>query len=158
MADEGVKIAHVSFEGVDKSGEPLQVELDCIPATAFVGMKRSILRRNAMAWYARTISPNGADTSDEGGDEVVQEVPTGVDAEALAYIASMSYPDLLSCSVNVSGLELADMTVDEFKDLPDLLIANWENAVYSQNSHWLPGGDDDDAKKEMTPNSTSDDE
>lgn len=110
-----------------------------------------------MAWYAKTISPNGVGDGDEGGDEVVQEVPTGVDAEALAFLSSMSYPDLLSCAVNVSGLDLPTMTVDAFKDLPDLLVSAWENAVYSQNAHWLPG-DDDDEKKETPPNSTSDDE
>jgi hypothetical protein len=162
MADEKAEIAHVSFDGVDKNGEPLQVELDCIPASAFVGMKRSILRRNSMAWYKRTISPNGADAGgddDEGDDEVVQEVPTGIDAEALLFLASMSYPDLLSCAVNVSGtLDLSAMTMETFRDLPDVLTAKWENAAYSQNAHWLPGGDDDDEKKETPPNSTSDDE
>lgn len=161
MADERAKISHVSFDGVDKNGEPLQVELDCIPATAFVGMKRSILRRNSMAWYRKTISPNGADAGDEGDDEMVQEVPTGVDAEALVFLSSMSYPDLLSCAVNVSGLDLPTMTMDAFRDLPDLLISAWENAAYSQNAHWLPGDDkddEDDEKKESPPNSTSDDE
>jgi hypothetical protein len=158
MADERAKISHVSFDGVDRYGEPLQVELDCIPATAFVGMKRAILRRNSMAWYKKAITPNGADAGDEGGDEMVQEVPTGVDAEALVFLASMSFPDLLACSVNVSGLDLSDMTVDAFKDLPDLFISEWENAVYAQNPHWLPGDDDDDEKKETPPNSLPDSE
>lgn len=158
MADERAKISHVSFDGVDKDGEPLQVELDCIPATAYVGMKRSILRRNSMAWYTQTVSPNGVGDGDEGDDQEVQEVPTGVSAEALLFLASMSFPDLLACAVNVTGLDLEAMSLEVFRDLPDLLIHAWENAAYSQNAHWLPGGDDDDEKKETPPNSTSDDE
>lgn len=160
MSDKTDKVANdekdvVTFDGTHK-GKPLNVSLRCIPATALVGMKRAIYIQNAQTWYRAKMTPNGSDGE-------AHNIPTGVEATALLLLSRTSYPDLLSCAVDVEGLDLEALTLDEFIALPDALIGAWEDVAYRINPHWLPTGDEGESqeerqKKETPPNSTSADE
>lgn len=57
------------------------------------------------------------------------------------------YPDLLAAAVtiDINGAE-GDPPFDDFLNLPELLVAQWEDAVYALNPHWLPN--EDTEKKE----------
>jgi hypothetical protein len=68
-----------------------------------------------------------------------------------------TYPDLVAATIQAEGLPWPP-EFEAFLELPDALVAQWENAVYELNPHWLPGGNQpagDDAEKKVQTNSTA---
>jgi hypothetical protein len=48
-----------------------------------------------------------------------------------------TYPDVIAATVEVEGLDWP-LDFETFLGLPDALVAQWEQAVYDLNPHWLP--------------------
>jgi len=67
-----------------------------------------------------------------------------------------TYPDLVAATVEAQGIPWP-LSFEDFLELPDRLAAQWENAVYALNPHWLPGGGETaEEKKEPQTISTED--
>lgn len=58
-----------------------------------------------------------------------------------------TYPDLVAAakSIEIDG-QPVDLDFEQFAALPEVLVLQWEAAVYELNPHWLP--QDTDEKKE----------
>lgn len=54
------------------------------------------------------------------------------------------YPDLIAAAkaINVSGIDGVP-TFDQFLQLPEALVAQWESATFDLNPHWLPSEPDE---------------
>lgn len=140
---------------VDYEDERLKVHLVVRDATALVGMKRSILTRDGMRWlrkmYAGHLQDGGEDGAEPSGDKVPvgdekkesdEDLVPGLDpesleGEAVGLIAHRLLPDLVSCVVEVEGLDLEKITPADFIEFPDAFVDAWEAAVYELNRHWL---------------------
>jgi hypothetical protein len=68
-------------------------------------------------------------------------------AEEVIIASVFTYPDLMAAAreISISGIE-GDPTFDQFCQLPEAFVVQWESAVYDLNPHWLPQGNDE--KKE----------
>jgi hypothetical protein len=68
-------------------------------------------------------------------------------AEEVIIASVFTYPDLMAAAreISISGIE-GDPTFDQFCQLPEAFVVQWESAVYDLNPHWLP--QDTDPKKE----------
>lgn len=107
-----------------KQSEADPISLTVSRATAVMGMERSILRFR-------------------GYDEAKEQ------PEALQVLRITTYPDLIACTVSVSGIPWP-LSFGDFCALDDGLVSQWEQAVYRVNPHWNPAGaaDEDAEKKE----------
>lgn len=167
MSDKAEKGLQIKIDGLrlkcwgEYAEKPLQVELECAPANALTGMKRALLTRNGGAWFRAKMAPNGASGDDADDDAMM--VPAGLEVEALLFLARVTYPDLVAGVKVATGLDLDTFTLDEFIEIPEPLLAAWEEITYRANPHWLAQDDvNDDAdtqeKKEQAPDSTLADE
>jgi hypothetical protein len=56
----------------------------------------------------------------------------------------LTWPDLVASTVDgaitvgETVRPVYDLTFDEWLDLPEALVMEWESAVYALNPHWLP--------------------
>ena len=99
----------------------INVTLEISPATALMGMERSVLMAEA---------------------QKVEDEP-----RATQILHRAVYPDLVACTVKVEGIEWP-LDFEAFARLPDELVARWERACYQANPHWAPGYEsEDDAEK-----------
>lgn len=89
------------------------VRITVAPATVLIGMRRTRLQ----------VEGRSAEESDPD--------------RALLHL--YTYPDLIAATVEAEGIPWP-ISFDDFLTLPDQLAAQWENAVYELNPHWLPGG------------------
>ena len=96
----------------------LDITLEIAPATALMGMERSLLRGQA--------------------DQVADE------PQAARVLHRFLYPDLVACVIKAEGLEWPP-TFEAFAALPDDLVARWERMCYATNPHWEPGYQDEEA-------------
>lgn len=103
-----------------------EVTITVREATALDGMRRQILRGNAI---------KAADTD-----------------EALAIMRLIAFPDLTCCLVESSGLP-EPLTFEAFCDLPNVLVDEWNAAVYTLNPSFL--GIQPDPKKASKPGAGS---
>lgn len=57
------------------------------------------------------------------------------------------YPDLIASarSIEISGIEALDF--DQFLQLPEDLVRQWEDATFTLNPHWLPPSETDEKKE-----------
>lgn len=101
------------------------------------GMKRALLRGQANA-YLRALDEEAGD-----GDSDT----TSVDALATVLLARVVYPDLVACVVEAKGLDVSELDVAAFSELPDSLVDAWEAAVYELNPHWLPSASADEEEQ-----------
>lgn len=62
----------------------------------------------------------------------VEESDTG-----LSILRLFTYPDLAAATVSATGIPWP-LTFEQFLELPDALVGQWEKAVYALNPHWLP--------------------
>lgn len=107
--------------GLDGDGNPISVTI--AEATVLIGMRRTRLRVAA------------GETTE-----------TDID---LRILHLMTYPDLIAAVVEQSGLEWP-LSFDDFCQLPDKFVSQWEQAVYSLNPHWLPDYGETQEKKQPT--------
>lgn len=61
------------------------------------------------------------------------------------------YPDLLACSsgrIVVDGVNIWPPTFEQFWQLPEEMVIQWQDAVYQANAHWRPElrGDENEKK------------
>jgi hypothetical protein len=108
------------------TNEEMTIALTVVRATARIGMERSILIYDAL-----------------DANKVEKD-------RAVITLHRFTYPDLISCSKDVTGLPWP-LTFEQFLELPDDLTSQWESLVYRVNPHWLPMPDDKetDEKKEL---------
>lgn len=92
-------------------------------ANGYMGMKRSLITFDAV----------------QKNEQNAETDPV------IAILRTMTYPDLISATVKTEGVPWP-MSFEEFIDLPDDLIARWEEAVYVVNPHWNPPGSADEKK------------
>ena len=62
-----------------------------------------------------------------------------------------TYPDLMAAVVEQAGFDTWPVSFDEFMELPEQLVYQWEQAVYDLNPHWYPSkkaGDEEKAKQD----------
>ncbi len=57
------------------------------------------------------------------------------------------YPELIAAarSVTINGIEAAP-SFDDFVQLPEAFVKQWEDAAFECNPHWLPPDEDDEKK------------
>jgi hypothetical protein len=69
-----------------------------------------------------------------------------IDDPDLRLLRGFYYPALLAGArqIEINGA-LGDPVFDDFAALPELLVKQWEDAVWALNPHWLP--QDTDEKK-----------
>lgn len=84
-------------------------------ATALQGMRHTILR-----------------------EEMASRVNEGDDS-ALVYLKRIFYPALISAVTDYSGFEFWPISFEDFLELPDSFVGEWERATYELNPHWQPG-------------------
>jgi len=139
-------------------------------ATALVAMKRTLLRGTGMVYVERyrqaqaglvPVSAGGAgdekagepqaEESTEIAGQKTEERPTDpVTISAVAILAQVVYPDLISATIEASGLNVGTLGIDDFIALDERLVGAWETAVYDLNPHWLAGpgsAEDEGAQK-----------
>ena len=62
----------------------------------------------------------------------------------MMWTAFRALPDCLGATVEIRNLDeskqslSAELSFDEFLDLPEALIQMWQEATYAVNPHWLP--------------------
>jgi hypothetical protein len=103
----------VDTKVIEYAGNGLQARVAVSAANVLQGMKRTRLR-------------NARGDLDGKAEEVV--------------IASVfTYPDLVAAAreISISGIE-GEPTFDQFCQLPEAFVIQWESAVYDLNPHWLP--------------------
>jgi hypothetical protein len=140
-------------------------------ATALVAMKRTLLRGTGMVFVERyrqaqtglvpVSTAGGAGDQEEGEPQAeestevagqkTEERPTDpVTMSAVAILAQVVYPDLISATIEASGLNVGTLSIDDFIALDERLVGAWETAVYDLNPHWLAGpgpAEDEGAQK-----------
>ena len=106
-------------------------------ATSLMGMKRSILVSQAIA-----------DIRDEQDLEDDAKLPDNIEVMARFFLRRHTFPNCLACLLETEGFS-ADLTFEEFVELPDVFVAEWETAALSLNSHWeLRTKEEEKAEKE----------
>ena len=115
---------------VEYQDDTLNVRLAIGPGTALARMRRAVYSGRAMRFL-------------DGMDK-----QTGVQANAMRITASVLYPDLLGAVVEAEGLDLDELSVAQFMELPDTLVTQWENATYEAIPHWAPMFGEDEAQEE----------
>jgi len=84
---------------------------------------------------------------EEGRKEIEQE--SDVDRRILRIY---TYPDLIAATVEAEGIPWP-LDFEPFLELPDHLVAEWEQAIYELNPHWIPKAADqstEDAEKKAS--------
>lgn len=67
----------------------------------------------------------------------------------LWYARRFMYPDCLACtSGELNGKPVAELTFEEYMELPDQLTEAWLAAVYEVNPHWAPQLPESNAEQE----------
>lgn len=84
-------------------------------ASTLIGVKHTRLKAEADEELKRAMTPEEID----------------IDRKIVALFL---YPDLIAPVVEFSGF--TQPTLDEFLELPEPFIADWEKAVYELNPHW----------------------
>lgn len=120
MADKVTTLLTVIYQGIT---------LEIGPATALMGMERSLLKAEANAI--------------EGESRPAQ------------VLHRYLYPDLAACVVQAEGLPWP-ISFEEFSQLPDELVARWERACYQANPHWEPGYQSEEEAEKKAPSSGGD--
>lgn len=104
-------------------------------ATALMGMRRNILISRAIAAI-----------KDEWDPEEEDE-PSSVEVMAQHFLRRYIYPNCLACLVKAQGFS-SDLSFEEFSDLPDAFVAEWENMALLLNPHWrLQQADEEDEEE-----------
>lgn len=117
----------------DSQGEPLRATVS--EATSLMGMKRSVLISQALA-----------DIRDEQGLKEGEDLPDNVEIMARLFLRRYTFPNCLACLVEAEGFA-ASLPFEEFSNLPDRFVAEWEEAALSLNSHWKPRTDEEEKEE-----------
>jgi len=97
-------------------------ELKVLEADAEMGMYRTMLQETAIA-EEQALMKDGA---------------TDLRAVSRRILHTLMYPAMIAASEPVSGFDEWPITFDEYRKLPEPLIIEWEEKVFSLNAHWQP--------------------
>lgn len=70
-----------------------------------------------------------------------------------ALLLTFSYPDVIAATKSAEGLPSWPLSFDDFLELPESLLVEWEAVVYELNPGWLLTGqkeDGEEAQKKAT--------
>ena len=118
----------------DSQGETFKATVS--EATSLMGMKRSVLVSQALA-----------DIRDEQGLGDDKKLPNNVEIMARLFLRRYTFPNCLACLVEAEGFSV-DLTFDEFTQMPDQFVAQWEEMALSLNPHWRGRATEGEEKKE----------
>lgn len=104
-------------------------------ASTLIGMRHTRLKAEADEWLKKAID-----------DQI------DIDHRIVALFL---YPDLIAPVVEFGGFTLP--TLDEFLELPEQFVADWEKAVYELNPHWkyIPAPEEQEKKVSTSPGDSS---
>ena len=57
---------------------------------------------------------------------------------AKGLLLSLFYPSMIASVVEQEGFEVWPISRDDFVSLPEALMAEWEQATFELNPHWVP--------------------
>ena len=87
------------------------------------------------------------------------EISGSITVVAMTLLARNTYPRLLGAVIAAEGINVEDMTVAEFLDLPETFSDLWWLAVRDLCPHWFPAPvTDEDAEKKDDPSSNEESE
>jgi hypothetical protein len=111
------------------------VTLTITEATSRVGMHRALLIEQARA------------------EETKKDVPASLIDAASQLLHTVLYPSMIAATVEATGFAKWPITFEEYADLPEQLVMQWEDAVFSLNAHWRPkssqGNEDETEAEEL---------
>lgn len=116
-------------------------------ATALMGMKRAVFNGWAEQWIkdrqAAILETEAGGDEPDDGDVVGIASLKAADFFAASLAVRLLYPSLMAAAISAEGLvpSLEAMTIDAFLELPDGLVAAWEDKVSELNPHWFPARD-----------------
>ena len=87
-------------------------------------MKRTVLINQAVA---------GIRAEQGLGDDT--ELPDDVEVIARSFLRRYTYPNCLACLLEAEGFAV-DLRFEEFAELPDVFVGQWERAAIELNPHW----------------------
>ena len=93
-------------------------------ASSLRGMKRTVLINQAVA---------GIRAEQGLGDDT--ELPDDVEVIARSFLRRYTYPNCLACLLEAEGFAV-DLRFEEFAELPDVFVGQWERAAIELNPHW----------------------
>lgn len=111
---------------VDYELDGQAVRLTVTRATTLTGTRRSILIYKALEEVQKDIQKANEDGREEPED-------------AIKVLKTSTYPTIVAGTKQVEGIPWP-LSFDEFCELPDSLVFEWENAIFELNPHWNPAG------------------
>ena len=96
-------------------------ELKVFQADAEMGMYRTMLQESAIA-----------------EENARKEQDTDLRSVSRRILHTLLYPAMVAASEPVKGFDEWPITFDEYRKLPEPLIIEWEEKVFTLNSHWQP--------------------
>ena len=115
---EHSKTIHYSSDDEDTP----EIVITVARATNLMAMKRGVLQFQG-SQAAQGNNPDGK--------------PLSLEDEALNILGHLTYPDLVACTVEATGIPWP-ITLHEFALLPEELANAWETAAYEVNPQWNP--------------------
>lgn len=105
-------------------------------ASSLRGMKRTVLINQAVT-----------DIRAEQGLESDAEFPDDIEVIARSFLRRYTYPNCLACLLEAEGFSV-DLSFEEFAELPDAFVGQWEKAAIQLNPHWeLRAREDEEAEE-----------
>ena len=100
-------------------------EVRIVQADAEIGMYRTMLQENAIAAedLALKNAPEGA---------------TDLRSVSRRILHTVLYPSMIAASEPVQGFKTWPISFEEYAKLPEPFIIEWEEKVFTLNSHWQP--------------------
>jgi hypothetical protein len=135
-------VDYLATKVIEFETEKLKFKATVATATILIGMKRSMLKND----MRKIIGPEKPflDLSDED------------------YVRLFIYPDIIVATVEFEGKYMDGevwksfewpMSFETFLTLPEAPAAQWQNAIYELNPHWLPAPENTSEQKKKEKNS-----
>lgn len=102
-----------------------EYELVLAAATGEIGVYRTILRQNAVDEEA---------VEDASHPELEKDLKRA----SVVVLHTLMYPAMVAAAVEHKGFDHWPPTFEEFRNLPEELIAEWEVVTFRLNDHWRP--------------------
>jgi hypothetical protein len=116
-------------------GEPLQATMS--EASALMGMRRSVLISEALTYIRKQ----------EGEEPQEGESQGWLDNDsnlAVYLLRRYTWPDCIACTVASKGFDHQNLTFEEFCQLPEAFIGQWQEAARELNPHWVEKPEEDE--------------
>jgi len=120
---EAMKVVEYELDGQ-------AVRLTVTRASTLTGTRRSILIYNALE-EMRKAKADGQEPDD-----------------AIMVLKTSTFPSIVAGTKQAEGIPWP-LSFDQFCELPDTLVYQWERAIFDLNPHWNPAGDIETEKAEQ---------